>query len=226
MILWVGWVILLAEAGWPRMTSFTWRGSQLRWLGWLRYLCMCFHLPESSSDLFTWWQKFFQHHEKANSSAEVLFKPLFVSCLLMSHWLIQVTYKGWRNRCHLLIGRAAKYFHHFFQPTKGNNTKSSETKSGKFPWVLKPAIPKEKCQNGLQQDSLTICLVVQRVYSGGMTTICMRFWSIFYHSFGYFLAAPWGMNLASHSVGLTIIMVVIPTWDFWLEAQQKNSLYA
>jgi len=57
-----------------------------------------------------------------------------------------------------------------FQPTKGSNIKSSETKSDKFPWVLKPAIPKEKYQNGLQQGSLPICLVVQRVYFGGMKT--------------------------------------------------------
>lgn len=69
-----------------------------------------------------------------------------------------------------LDGRSCKILCPFFPPTKGSNTKSSETKSDKFPWVLKPAIPKEKCQNGLQKGSLTICLIVQRVYFGGMKT--------------------------------------------------------
>ena len=36
-----------------------------------------------------------------------------------------------------------------FQPTKGNNPKSSETKSGKFSWDLKPG--SEDNQGKLQQ---------------------------------------------------------------------------
>ena len=69
-----------------------------------------------------------------------------------------------------LDGRSCKILWPFFQPIKGSNTKSSETKSDKFPWVLKPAIPKEVCQDGLQQGNITIYFIVQRVYFGGMKT--------------------------------------------------------
>lgn len=69
-----------------------------------------------------------------------------------------------------LDARSYKILWPFFQPTEGSNTKPSGTKSEKFPWVLKPGIPKEKRHNSLQQGNITICLVLQRVCFGGMKT--------------------------------------------------------
>ena len=83
--------------------------------------------------------------------------------------------------------RSCKIIVAIFQSTKGSNPKSSETKSGKFSWVLEPG--SEDNPKG-QQGSPTICLVVQRVYFGAIKTQLMEFWCLFNSSFRYFLAPP------------------------------------
>ena len=110
-----GWMAPLAKAGWSRGASFMCLESRLRWLRWWDLLSPCFHSPESNPKLFTWWQKFSQQHERASSNAKAFFKPLFVSCLLMSNWLTSHTakpnFKRWKNRCHLLTKAAETYGH-------------------------------------------------------------------------------------------------------------------
>lgn len=111
-------------------------------------------------------------------------------------------------------GRNCKILWPFFQSTKRSNPKSSETKFGKFPWVSKPGsedIPKDKCQNGLEQGSLIICLVVQRVYFGGIKIYLDGDVLMLNSPFGYFFATSWGLSLAFRSMRFTIVIVVIPS---------------
>lgn len=144
MVLWAGRVDLLAEAGCSRMASFTCLRAQMRWLGWLRPLSTLSHPSESCPDLFTWWWKFSQQQERASSKAESTCQASV--CIMFANvpptnrsYMTKPSFKGWRNRCHLFMAGAVKYCGHVFsQSTKGSNPKSSESKSSKFPWVLKP----------------------------------------------------------------------------------------
>lgn len=127
---------------------------------------MCSHSPEGYLDLFICWQTFSQQQESAGPRR----KHFPSLCIMFSNVPVPMEVT---QPCPILRGGKTNAFCLFFQSVEGSNPKLSETKSVKFPGALKPGsedVPKEKYQNGLQQGSLIICLVVQRIYFGGIKT--------------------------------------------------------
>lgn len=141
MVLWAGRMDRLAEAWCSRMASFTCLCAQMRWLGWLRPLST----SESCPGLFTWWWKIPQQQGRANSKTE---RSTHQACLCIifanvpptnTSYLTKFSFKGWRNRCHLLMAGTVKYCGHIFSNLPKEATLSHLRLSlVNFPGFLKP----------------------------------------------------------------------------------------
>lgn len=97
--MWAGFsqAVLLVLVGFPQASSVCW------WVGWwrddLRWPQLCLAVARLLAGLAGYWhlcfpfssQAVFQEHNRANPNSKAVFKPLFVLCLLLSHWPNQIT---------------------------------------------------------------------------------------------------------------------------------------